>query len=770
MKVLKERKSSFLLKRGLFVLSIFALAFAFGACGNGGTTYIEVPGPEIPGPPVEVPVEGPYVTRVTLLNLTDIEARFNWQGLPPNISGAVLDVEWSDGARRPVVIGEGEWGNPAMWGTFPEAVDVPRLGLYGEAFQIVHRSNAQARSAAFRLDNVVPLSRLIPVAPPDLTWFADQRPDFVDGVTITGEWPHWVFPAGHTRAGQPVPFADHTASPSDLFVWATRTDFIPFSVGYPLLDFTGVYTVPRRIEVRVGDRTPTPQAGELHVGHINIGRFLEPTEVRFVSANPAGWFLRDDHFRGALFNDSTPAPGREEITLGESRMITVLLNLLDTNDAVFEIRYPGGLQRTITWDEFRANRQWHDRITGGDPTGSLPETNPADMIIGLGQRLTNQPLGGWENGILVTSGDLPTWTFSIEYVGPMAGADTHRIRVDPVVPVYSFVDFATNPVRRVGFHENLQIVQASPGDWPQSISDVGGLLNGLNERWELWGTYARGPNERDLRMTFVAEMFDNINFPGPATHGAVNTMVPRTAWWTGTRQGVPGGARVASIEFEPMTIAQIAEQTHGFPAWPMDHWGAAAPASPHLTVLRDHTLDIHWRHGTSILGTDSVRINVLSSQHQPRLGYVTGFRIMLPSFADLEAPAGATLPTGVSGPQTTAAELITTLNTNLTGSGTWAPMHNWPEGLSLTTVTVNAGNTGSDPRVILVFQASGTCQGFSESIRPGVIPTSGADIVFMPGTNLGDWNVPTTGRRVFAQNTPGRAGGTLTVHMYQPVP
>jgi len=741
MRVLNERKPSLLLKRGLVVLSIFALAFAFMGCG-GSTTYVEVP---TPGPPVEVPVQGPYVTRITLLNVADVGARnIQWQGLPVNLEGAVLDVEWSDGARRNVVVGEGEFGNPALWSTIPEAVDGTATGTDGESFQVVHRFSANARSAGFHLTNIVPLYSFSAVAPADFTWFSDQRPDFIEGISLHGVWEHPVVatftddnrafgPLGRvfgTRPGEVIASTDSgyvngALATAGWLTTATRSDFIPITRGYPALNFNYVLNVPRRVYVEIYDQ----------VASITIGRFLEPIEITLIPPTGAAannFFLRDDQFKGMAV---------EEIE-------DVLLDILRDVNPRFTVRYDATTTREISWVEFVANRQWHKALIGED-AADIEINYRHELVAALGRILPAGQDDGWEDEVLIADpGDF--WNWGVDYVGRMADL-THRVVAQIPTPLYTFVSFAPNFLRPIGLRENPTITQTD--DDPSEASDLDGLLVVLEERWDLWGVYQRGTATRELRMDFNFDMFQYTTRAGRQDN--------HWPWWN--LPTLAGG--VANPNHDP---AQI-----WFPAWPTDHWGPATPFT-HTVMYANWPLEINWRRGARINRAESVQVNVLSYHNAPN--YITSLNIRLPLLT--------------MAPYAMDPASWTDMNNRIESGVTAAQMWN---GFTLAGVTgvSTPSDGGNHFEVILNFVASDTDWAFSSNL------SAGSAVTVRHSTNLAqnlerfgvgvagrvqDWQgglstFPAANRQIVGQGAPGtydvstyltvgRGGNALSVRLF----
>jgi len=666
MKVFKERKAGllYLLKRGLVVLSILALAFALAGCGNGNNGGNDLPPPPPPPPPPGPGPEptAPFVQRLTLLNedlfaysSSGTDMRVGFQGFAPNLEGAFLRMEWNDGRDETIHLTRNhpEWNN---FYTFPPAPDIGGSDT-GELLWIRHTSMPSgARSAnPFRIDHVVHLHGF-GVSFPGQTWYADQRPDQLDDFTAAGTW-FWLATASDpnpptvgTRPvvinNRPAPGMDFIfvasapASISDIISvrgnvndpgqpWHQNPRFVevnaalsaetlvpegiyfveefsqgmPFSIDYPVLDFSEAMSPPYRIGVVIGstDRRPAPDLGYLpgpeqrHVVRtvITVPEFLYVQNVTLESMNNFRFY--DDQFRDAIRDLDG-----EMRHLQRDDVRDAIFQMLDEGNTMLRIHYTHGRSRVITWGQFQANRAWWDNVTGNTGGGTGPDGNARpvfhrNMIWEAAGALVEDHQDPWRNGLI--GGD--TWGFTLTYVGRSFVEPGNYIRFTPSAPVYTFSGFPENAVQRrfAAAQSNPSFRQRRPDAFdadltltpprllpglgnlefltsvglvaardfpdngrpytvdgrPRTIRQIPGLLDDINNHYTLTGLYTRAGGEpRPRQMTFVAGMFD--------------TMTP---------------ARLHDI----------------FPAWPAENW--ARPDLGENPTLTNWLLPIAWRGHTT---------------------------------------------------------------------------------------------------------------------------------------------------------------------------
>jgi len=628
----KKTSLLYLLRRGLVVLSILALAFAFAGCGNGNNGNNDLPPPPPPPPPngpgQPQPPAAPFVQRLTLLNedlyaysASGTDMRVGFQGFAIDLDGAFLRMEWNDGRTEYVRLNPNhpEWNN---FYTFPPAPDIAGRNR-PERFWIRHTSMPSgARSSnSFAIDTVVHLAGF-GVSFPGQTWYADQRPDELDDFTAAGTW-FWLAtatdpnpPTVGTRPvvvnNRPAPGMDFRfvasapASISDLLShrgnaddfgqpWHLNDRFVevtaanvgtsgiplgiyfieefsqgmPFSIDYPLLDFSEAMSPPYRIGVIVGASDPRPVApagtptGPDHRhavrSVITVREFLYVQNVTLESMDNFRFY--DDQFRDAI-RDLSGDPGIDGTRhLQRDDIRDEIFRMFDDGNTMLRIHYTHGRSRVISWGQFQANRAWWDNVTGNTGGALRPDGTPwppgaarpvfhRNMIWESAGALVQDHQDLWRNGLMPND----TWGFTLNYVGRSFVEPGVYVRFTPTAPVYAFTSFPANAVQRrfgdqqtnpsfrqrttgvaidqhnlpaLGNPDLLRNTGLSEVIWPgtpdngmpytrdgrpRTIRQLPGLLDDINNHYTLTGTYTRAGSEpRNRYMTFVSGMFDELN-------------------------------------------------------------------------------------------------------------------------------------------------------------------------------------------------------------------------------------------------------------------
>jgi len=617
MTVFKEKKAGllYLLGKGLVILSILAMAFAFIACGDSGSgsrwpdDHVCPPQQDCPvcgGQPLPIP---PFVEWVEIVNredlyravgsTTDPLGNFGFQGLPVSLEGAVLEVKWSDKPFSETIrLG----ADPQGFYTSPEAPE-----LAGEdigPFYVRHETfrNTSFSRNAFTIGRVIPINTVaVTRRPNSIVWYADYNPPFIDDIELGGVW-RWV--ATVTELNNRIYYTHFPATPGDIAIaldtWddmaygrlagefagagmilMQNTSGIPFTMTNPRIDSSNAET-NRFIRIGFGNFA-TFSDGTPHVD-VPISRFVHVDNVAVESAGP-NFFLLDDQFKDALVasgGDFKMPPGHVNFARNDIR--DAMLRMIAANDVLFRVTYEDGSSRVINWDRMVGNRQYWDWKRGATPgdfsvnalwaaSGALP-THFQDPML---------------NGIMPTG-----WGFTLDYIGrrqtdpfpSTPNVDYVKFTIEP--DVYVFAGFGENAVtRRPGFNNPVyyqmppaSITEAhtrlgSPGDGPGvatgtnlpvSIRVVEGLLEEINKSYILEGRYTFNGQERTAPMTFVAGMFD--------------------------------------------TVSRDSGRPVRFDAWPQTNWAIPGVLPQHQPLQTNWPLNISWRGNTSVTGQSSVRVDV----------------------------------------------------------------------------------------------------------------------------------------------------------------
>jgi len=502
MKALKAKRASLrsFLSMGLVILSILALAIAFAGCGNGNNGDNGGNGPGVPPPPPPPTPPPAVVTEIILLDRGP-GTWVGFQGLPPDLTGTVVRVSWSNGdvETRQLTAADAQHFStspvaPDFWATPGDyrAVSNP-------PFSIVH-SSSNVGSNPFTFQQVIPLNRLNVVGGTNVVWFADRSPEFIDDLTLEGFW-SWRAEANDASLAGGLLF-DGAEFGEDPFTVADvtfdgvvrqRTATIPLTMTYPHLDMSRLVE-DQTIWVRIGltDSTPRYMVSDAEAP-IRIAQFLEVAAVTH-GALPAAMRLLDDQFVDT--HEFTPAA-----------IERFLLGLVDQYTPTFTIHYEGSpITRTISWLEFQSNRAYFQTLTGQ----VLPY-----LFVGHDRLLVDDDdfrLLDWDE-------DTATWGFVLSYVGRLTpgGHGVHTAMVDVRLPVFEFTGPLT--VARTGIQQNVTFADAPPNlamdaDSPGFPANMLGdreqaLFNVLRERWVVSGGYTRLGTTLTIPIPMTPMMFIN---------------------------------------------------------------------------------------------------------------------------------------------------------------------------------------------------------------------------------------------------------------------
>jgi hypothetical protein len=471
MKVLKQKKTSLLFGRMLVILSILALAFAFGGCSNSSSSD------DGPGGPPQCPYGGrhcpvdctgdncplahvePFVVEIQLMNPdfhmmgSGTDWNIGFQGQPVNLLGAVVRVRWNrTHPEQFITITERNQGD---FFTQPRVYE--RAGRDMGPFQIRHvaMNNFSLPSNTFNVGYVVRLSSFNLAFPQNRAFLADQRPYAYDEFTAAGNWRYlatytdedWytpsVAPPPHRTARHRIILTCHPSSTTDAqlgifgnsgeYVVRNFTQAIPFSDSFPTFDFRNFDRGEISANIGFGDPRGAYSAALLVVPVTDQGNavyFVNEKSANLVNLNlvhvhnvemsdPGSFHLLDDQFRFARID---PMNGIDQGTWQDvnrvDEMRSAIFRMLDESNARFTVHYRDGAAppRIITWQEFQANRLWWDRdVRGVPPAGA----NERYRIWVAGDPLVYRT-GSPDNGTLDTlPRDDPngTWGFTLAYVG-----------------------------------------------------------------------------------------------------------------------------------------------------------------------------------------------------------------------------------------------------------------------------------------------------------------------------------------------------------------
>jgi len=489
MKALKEKRLSLrsYLRRGLVILSLFALAFAVASCGDSSSSPTDPTNPTDPSQPTTPPA----VTALSIGIAAD-PSEPSFQGMPPDLTGVVIEVFWSNGGHD--FIEAKDFATKGFY-SVPGYCDIPSTDTVSplvdtsngevDGFVIAYAGGGSNTSGTFKVPAVIPLTTLHMNLKKQLDWYSDQGADFTQ-MELQGLW-KWN--------------SDGTIGWENLSKYSGTTDssksgVIPMSPGYPVLDLTKVAT-DKTVTVKIGETT-TDTASRFDTD-FSLANYYVIMDVQLDTSNiPADFFAYDDDAQYLTIG----APDSPPTTTARADMFA----LLAKSKPNFKILYNDGKTRTITWSEFYANvrnavlRETGAAVTtddffyGGDKSDTEPEAlNTAHAAYTK----------------LFVDEDNATWTFTMKYVPKSYGGNTWTGWFSVPLPVYTWENQLSvapkNGTSRVQFFWD----PSSNGQFEFSV-DAGGTdyIDAINDKWTLSGRYSRKGDYKTKPIKITAGMFD----------------------------------------------------------------------------------------------------------------------------------------------------------------------------------------------------------------------------------------------------------------------
>jgi len=478
MKALKEKRLSLrsCLRRGLVILSLFALAFAFASCGDSSSTPTD---PGDPGNPTNPPVTpAVYAQAITV---SALPSGNSFQGMPPVLDGMILQVLWSDSKLEWVeakdFVTKGFYAVPPYCDIATEDTPSP--------FVIAHNLSTTV-SGEFDVPAVIPLTSLhVNIKGGSLDWYADAGVDPTK-FELQGFY-KWGETAGIYDQAKTGAAADKSAS-----------KIIPVSVGYPKFDLTNVPT-DNRVEVTVGNKSG---ATKTSTEKFSITNYYVVQSVEFDFANvPAGFYAFDDDLDLLNINSSSKAQA------------AMLKKLSDTKPS-FKITYDDNKTfRTIGWSEFYSNVA-NALVRIGSSSAPLA-IHPEYLFLGdVGDDTDSYDVNGKVLYVNENNDDA-AWVFYMQYVpkkydsgsslstGDLPSTTATYTSIFPVsIPVYAF-EGSIAVEKKPGRNSNVVLGWATAP--LTTVSDD--VLDAINDNWTLTASYARKGVKKNQTLDFTSKMF-----------------------------------------------------------------------------------------------------------------------------------------------------------------------------------------------------------------------------------------------------------------------
>ena len=488
MKALKEKRVSLrsLIRRGLVILSLFALVFA--SCSdsdNGGGTDPTGGG--------TIPTSGPTIRSVTILAQPTKES---FQGYKPDLTNLAIEVEESTGNRYYAYFND----TPGDFSTVPEYLDTafPNPGVAGNSatygqgsaiyqgqtgqLQLVYKGQPVQTNTPLRVPMVVSADFLESTIEPGriVDWYSDTRPDFT-GITFnvifdTG----WEGLGGNSIAGVPnqikkLPIVSNAA--------------------FPLVNYKDA-AKDKKITIYVGP----PGGSKSRANPNNKVETLVPINyygVAGLRVADANWVAyADDDIDVFYTNYSIDA--------------TKVFDAFMKSAVKFEITYddPAKTKKVISTEQYIANNRWYYNLsTAGQGISSVSMLQ--DLIVtndGVAWPKRNMTLTGWgaasltqgQSSVLWYGQDEDNeeaWRVRVAYMPWNFTKSADYTQTDVAIPLYMFEEIraeSTTPGMNMTMEGN---------DNPAAMNDE--QLRSIKGKWRLVGVYMSGQKrlEKDIVLT-----------------------------------------------------------------------------------------------------------------------------------------------------------------------------------------------------------------------------------------------------------------------------
>jgi hypothetical protein len=506
MKVLKEKRISLrsLLRRSVVILSLFALAFA--GCGSSSDDNGE------PGGPVTPPA-GPTVVAINILQQP---TSYSFQGCPPNLTGLIAEVTWSNGDVKI------EYDTTKFTVTPGYCDEGGHDTNAGFDFGLALTGYSVVATQSVHIIEVVPATSIhITGKATRQDWYSDQRPDF-SGLKMEIEYNNNPgtsrnYPFTSTQWGT----AGFPPAPGDPQVWTKKV--VDMTPAYPHMRAHANFIEDGKNKFVTAYIGGGPYlAGALpatsYSGIFTISNFYEVAGIEFDYTNPskAAW---EDYY-----DDD-----KDMFYVGTAANAGKIISAFKKSKVMFTVYYFGGKTRDIDIDEFVANNMY----------ASNQGTNG---VLGRPAGLRNDPSCGDPAYTVVPYEDVEeldleqVLMLGFRYV-PVSYLTTGTLITDFEVPVPIFVfDDSITLARVPGIGDSNVLVEGVTANTTPAITDAAGAALGVGtkmgqfarevaKKWEITANYlnaAGKPSTRKIPVSaqMIADGYRthcNGNFAGSFT-------------------------------------------------------------------------------------------------------------------------------------------------------------------------------------------------------------------------------------------------------------
>jgi hypothetical protein len=481
MKALKEKRVSLrsLLRRGLVILSLFALVFA--SCSDsdsGGDTPTEGTNPP------EVITR--TIRSITILQQPQYES---FQGLPPNLEGLIAEVLWSDSTVPEVVY------DHTKFTTVPGYADIAtNIGTLNQIpYGLMYVGHTEAQTNELKIPFVVSASNIDITQTSPVTWYSDMRPDFsnlIYNVAFEAGWSgignnsYGVLPDGQKTPYKKISQPMTAVYPKVNYKDAAKDKFLTAFIGPD--DITG-------------GGTNNAGATNMRKTNFKVDNYYGVAAVEFLRFDSPKDYVDDD--LGVFYNTSGPNLNKRD----EQK----IYNELKASGAKFKVSYfdpyANGNKtvvkdREISIQEFYANSQWFNQLIGNNTDNAymvkqiiMNDDGIRDFRAG---NASSDPLG---LVFKLDEDDEITWNVRLDYVPWSYNSSGAYGQFEVPFQMYTFGG-------------DLRRAKDIPGDvtiWgannPRAMTQA--ELDAIKGKWHLEGQYTKGRASKWFKIGLTSQMF-----------------------------------------------------------------------------------------------------------------------------------------------------------------------------------------------------------------------------------------------------------------------
>jgi len=503
MKALKEKRVSLrsLIRRGLVILSLFALVFAScsdssgGGDNTGGTNGTDTPVPQ---------------KKAVSISILAQPVNASFQGMPPDLTGLIAQVFYNDDTTE-IIATDLEsrfatspgycnvaWPGVSISGASPSDAEIAKFGDMSDPYtglSLVLIGHAGALVDQLKIPMVVGASKIDITGKPE-TWYSDDRPNFKGlSYEITYDT-GWLGLGSKSVAGSPNGYMKK------------RMDMTPT---YPQVDYKdaasqkkiGVYVGPALASgaanaVDGGLPTSSPLTRALKtntaIGSFEVPDYIGVAGVRVSSGTQWDVYFDDDldrFFKG----NSTVLDGDK------------VYSELRKSNVKFDITYTDGKTKTLGPDEFIGNSIWYQGLFSVQGINSAPMGTLVENLLQGHDGMRLPQLQGQGGASILDWGRWEDeseygWALYIDYAPWNFGNSAAITHAKVLFPVYEFTE--------------IEAKQTMPGTGPvvlfakqdtETEEMTDNELAALKLKWKVEGIYEQGRSQARKEITLTKQMF-----------------------------------------------------------------------------------------------------------------------------------------------------------------------------------------------------------------------------------------------------------------------